>query len=122
MSFHASCRIATDLNLHVVSNVKPKTEKQEREKPKMAKTDEAGQVVFKAEETGHPKTPVAGESASTAEATPNVEKREEEPAVEEVSPDLEVETPAATSDSAPESAAATEDVEAKSAGHPTDEL
>ena len=31
MSFRASCRIATDLNLHVVSNVKPKTEKQERE-------------------------------------------------------------------------------------------
>ena len=31
MSFHAPCRIATDLNLHVVSNVKPKTEKQERE-------------------------------------------------------------------------------------------
>ena len=108
--------------LRKILKASQEAERKEREKPKMAKTDEAGQVVFKAEETGHPKTPVAGESASTAEATPNVEKREEEPAVEEVSPDLEVETPAVTSDSAPEPAAATEDVEAKSAGHPTDEL
>ena len=33
----------------------------------MAKTDEAGQVVFTPEATGHPKTPVAGESESAAE-------------------------------------------------------
>ena len=101
-------------------------ERKEREKPKMAKTDDAAQAVFKAEETGHPKTPVAGESASetasAAEATPSAEKREEAVVVEEEAPVAE-EVPAASSSepAAAAEATATRDAE-KPAGHATDEL
>lgn len=59
-------------------------EKKEREKPKMAKTGDAGQVVLEAVETGHPKTPVAEPpitavaGSPTPDAIPDKEKRDEE--------------------------------------------
>ncbi|KAI0730975.1 hypothetical protein C8Q76DRAFT_793086 [Earliella scabrosa] len=95
--------------IHRILKHQQEAEKQEREKPKMAKTDDA-QVAFKAEETGHPRTPVAGEAASAA-AT-------DTPASEASSPVVEPEAP--SSSVAEEAPVETE--EAKVSGHVADEL
>ncbi|KAJ8496035.1 hypothetical protein ONZ51_g1338 [Trametes cubensis] len=42
--------------------------KKEQERPKMAQTGEGAQVVFDPAETGHPKTPIAGESSTPSDA------------------------------------------------------
>nr|VWP02238.1 Indoleacetamide hydrolase (IAH) (EC (Indole-3-acetamide hydrolase) [Ganoderma boninense] len=103
-------------------------EKSEREKPKMAKTDEAGQVVFTPEVTGHPKTPVAGESATTAEtdaaesASVTLTKREEAADDAASSPSVGEEDPGMTSARASEAASAVPTEELKTRGHVTDEL
>lgn len=101
-------------------------EKSEREKPKMAKTDEAGQVVFTPEATGHPKTPVAGESERAAEtnaaesASATLTKREEAADGAASSPSVGEEVPGATSATASEAASSAK--ETKAHGHATDEL
>lgn len=90
-------------------------EQKEREKPKMAKTGEAGQVVFSAEETGHVKTPVAGATgtATPEPSTPGAESREA-PVIEEEITQLE--------EAASEAATSASSEETKTAGHVTDEL
>ncbi|KAI0794232.1 hypothetical protein C8Q74DRAFT_1247535 [Fomes fomentarius] len=80
-------------------------EKKEREKPKMAKTDD-GQVAFKVEETSHPKTPVAGE-AESASATADVGQ------ASQPSPSSVAEAPVERPEAVPD---------AKPTGHVTDEL
>ena len=113
-------------------------ERKEREQPKMAKTDDAGQVVFKAAETGHSRTPAAGEetgrasaSATAEAATPSVEERaeavapEDAPVVagEDVPAAAEDASSSATSKAAVEASTTPGNVEAtKSAGHVADEL
>ncbi|KAI1790266.1 hypothetical protein LXA43DRAFT_1017218 [Ganoderma leucocontextum] len=103
-------------------------EKSERERPKMARTDEAGQVVFTPQATGHPKTPVAGESANTVEtdaaesASATLTKREEPVDGAASSPSVVEEAPAATSAMASEVVSSTPTEEPKTRGHATDEL
>ncbi|OCH87530.1 hypothetical protein OBBRIDRAFT_796133 [Obba rivulosa] len=60
-----------DLLRNIMKSQKEAASK-EAEKPKMAKTGDAGQVVFEAADTGHARTPVAGESMSATSATPSV--------------------------------------------------
>ena len=93
-------------------------EKSEREKPKMAKTDEAGQVVFTPQAAGHPKTPVAGEAttaseAAAADSATSIVDKSSTPAEEASSAISDTVTEATTSPAVQETAAAR---------HATDEL
>ncbi|TBU45416.1 hypothetical protein BD309DRAFT_956311 [Dichomitus squalens] len=93
-------------------------EKSERGKPKMAKTDDAGQVVFTPQSTGHPKTPAAGETTTGSEAT----------VAESASSTLETlsapadEASSTTSDTARGAATSSAVGETRAGGHATDEL
>lgn len=103
-------------------------ERSEREKPKMAKTDKAGQVVFTPQATGHPKTPVAGESASAAETdaaeSPSATLTEREEAADGTPSSSSVgeEASEATSAAASEAVSSPPAEETKTRGHAVDEL
>ena len=112
-------------------------EKKEREKPKMAKTDEAGQVVFTPAETGHPKTPVAGETETSSSSQPAAEASEtpavEEEAAAEPGPASQTPSAAAHTDALKETSESVIDASseavpppaeetAKTTGHVADEL
>ena len=108
--------------IHRILKAQQEAEKKEREKPKMAKTDDA-QVVFKAEETGHPKTPAAGEAedASATAASPSSDSSTAETTQVSVadedasqpSPSSAAEAPGETPEAVPD---------AKPSGHVNDEL
>ncbi len=91
--------------IHKILKAQQEAEKKEREKPKMAKTDD-GQVAFKAEETSHPKTPVAGEAESASATADGGQASQPSPSSVAEAP---VETPEAVPDGKP-------------TGHVTDEL
>lgn len=103
-------------------------ERSEREKPKMVKTDEAGQVIFTPQATGHPKTPVADESASAAEtdaaesASATLSGREEPADGAVSSPSIGEEASRATSAAASEAVSSPPAEETKARGHAADEL
>lgn len=60
--------------------------------PKMAKTGDGGQIVLEVPGTGHPKTPVAGETETpTPEATPSSKLAEEPTPTPHVSADASTE-------------------------------
>ncbi|RPD58949.1 hypothetical protein L226DRAFT_536484 [Lentinus tigrinus ALCF2SS1-7] len=125
--------------IHRILKAQQEAEKKEREKPKMAKTDEAGQVVFTPAETGHPKTPVAGETetasstevAAAASETPAVDSREDA----EVEPEPLSQTPASAAhtdtlketsepviDASSEAVPPPSEEAPRATGHVTDEL
>ncbi|OJT07687.1 Thioredoxin domain-containing protein C13F5.05, mitochondrial [Trametes pubescens] len=65
--------------IHRILKHQEEEARKEAERPKMAQTGDGAQIVFDPAETGHPKTPVAGESA----ATPTEEAAPAETASEE---------------------------------------
>ncbi|RDX54098.1 hypothetical protein OH76DRAFT_1061622 [Lentinus brumalis] len=124
--------------IHRILKAQQEAEKKEREKPKMAKTGEAGQVIFTPEATGHPKTPVAGETeptssteaAAAASETPVLDTREDaavEPEPSSQNPSSAAHTDALKETSDPEIVVSSEAVpppaeETKTTGHVADEL